>query len=80
MTNPPDDNLDHYALGYYAPGKGLRREDRRVRCGGEGERRRVMGFLRFLRLWTVLSVPAGIVIGKLLKANRKATTRPVDRS
>jgi hypothetical protein len=39
-----------------------------------------MGFLRFLRLWTVLSVPAGILMGKLLKANRKATTRPVDRS
>jgi ribosome modulation factor len=27
MTEPPDDNLDHYALGFYAPGKGLRRED-----------------------------------------------------
>ena len=27
MAEPPDDNLDHYALGYYAPGKALRRED-----------------------------------------------------
>ncbi|WP_264050652.1 ribosome modulation factor [Methylobacterium flocculans] len=27
MTEPPDDNLDHYALGFYALGKGLRRED-----------------------------------------------------
>jgi len=35
--------------------------------------------LRFLRVWTLVSVPAGIVIGKLLKANRRATSRPVDR-
>lgn len=35
--------------------------------------------LRVLRLWTLMSVPAGIVIGKLLKANRRATTRPADR-
>ena len=27
MTEPPDDNLDHYALGFYAPGKGLARAD-----------------------------------------------------
>ncbi|MGY2048304.1 ribosome modulation factor [Methylobacterium sp. JK268] len=27
MTDAPDDHLDHYALGFYAPGKGLRRED-----------------------------------------------------
>ena len=26
MTDPQDDNLDHRALGYYAPGKGLARE------------------------------------------------------
>ncbi|TXN23202.1 ribosome modulation factor [Methylobacterium sp. WL9] len=26
MTEPPDDNLDHYALGFYAPGKGISRE------------------------------------------------------
>lgn len=26
MTEPPDDNLDHYALGFYAPGKGIQRE------------------------------------------------------
>ena len=26
MTQPPDDNLDHYALGFYAPGKNLSRE------------------------------------------------------
>ncbi|MDP4021903.1 ribosome modulation factor [Methylobacterium sp. NEAU 140] len=26
MTEPPDDNLDHYALGFYAPGKGIGRE------------------------------------------------------
>ncbi|CAO4155641.1 hypothetical protein DHODJN_22490 [Methylorubrum extorquens] len=38
-----------------------------------------MAFLRFLRLWAILSVPAGILIGKLLKANRMATTRPIDR-
>ncbi len=35
--------------------------------------------LRLLRVWTLVSVPAGIVIGKLLKANRRATSRPVDR-
>ena len=34
--------------------------------------------LRFLRAWTVLAVPAGILVGKLLRANRKATTRPTD--
>jgi hypothetical protein len=38
-----------------------------------------MAFLRFLRLWTILSVPAGILIGKVLKANRRATTHPADR-
>lgn len=53
--------------------------DRRVRCSRDGGRTHVIGFLRFLRLWTILSVPAGMLIGKLLKANRKATTRPVDR-
>ncbi|KQP61231.1 ribosome modulation factor [Methylobacterium sp. Leaf466] len=26
MMESPDDNLDHFALGYYAPGKGLARE------------------------------------------------------
>lgn len=26
MTEPPDDNLDHYALGFYAPSKGLSRD------------------------------------------------------
>lgn len=36
----------------------------------------MMAFLRFLRLWTVLSVPAGILIGKLLKANRKVRSYP----
>jgi ribosome modulation factor len=25
MADPPDDNLDHYALGFYASGKGLSR-------------------------------------------------------
>lgn len=39
----------------------------------------MIGFLRFLRFWTILSVPAGILIGKLLKANRKTSTRPLDR-
>ncbi|WFT80060.1 ribosome modulation factor [Methylobacterium sp. CB376] len=27
MTDVPDDHLDHYTLGYFAPTKGLRRED-----------------------------------------------------
>lgn len=27
MTQPLDDNLDHHALGYYALGKGLGRQD-----------------------------------------------------
>ena len=27
MTQIPDDNLDHYALGFHAPQKGLRRQD-----------------------------------------------------
>ena len=27
MTQMPDDNLDHYALGFHAPRKGLRRQD-----------------------------------------------------
>lgn len=26
MIEPPDDNLDHYALGFYAPSKDLTRE------------------------------------------------------
>lgn len=26
MNEQPDDNLDHYALGFYAPGKNLSRE------------------------------------------------------
>jgi ribosome modulation factor len=26
VAEPPDDNLDHYALGFYAPGKNLGRE------------------------------------------------------
>ena len=26
MSEPPDDGLDHYALGFYAPGKGIARE------------------------------------------------------
>ncbi|ACL61517.1 Rmf/CrpP family protein [Methylobacterium nodulans] len=26
MPEIPDDNIDHYALGYYAPGKGLSRD------------------------------------------------------
>lgn len=26
MMESPDDNLDHFALGYYAPGKGLARD------------------------------------------------------
>jgi hypothetical protein len=38
-----------------------------------------MHLLRFLRSWFLLSVPAGILIGKLLKVNRRATARPVDR-
>jgi hypothetical protein len=37
-------------------------------------------FLRFLRAWTLLSIPAGIVLGKLLKANRRAMERPSDHS
>lgn len=39
----------------------------------------MIGLLRFLRAWTILSIPAGILVGKLLKANRRATTRSVDR-
>lgn len=39
----------------------------------------MMGLLRFLRAWAILSAPAGILAGKLLKANRRATTRPIDR-
>lgn len=39
----------------------------------------MIGLLRFLRTWTLLSIPAGILVGKLLKANRRATTRPADR-
>ncbi|MCJ2082246.1 Rmf/CrpP family protein [Methylobacterium sp. J-090] len=27
MTQVPDDNLDHYTLGFHAPRKGLRRQD-----------------------------------------------------
>ena len=26
MNEPPDDNLDHYALGFYAPDKGIDRQ------------------------------------------------------
>ncbi|GEO99940.1 hypothetical protein [Methylobacterium haplocladii] len=35
--------------------------------------------LRFLRIWTLLSLPVGLLLGKLLKANHQAATRPVDR-
>lgn len=39
----------------------------------------MIGFLRFLRLWTLVSIPVGILVGKLLKTNRRATTKPVER-
>jgi hypothetical protein len=54
--------------------------DRMIRCCSEGKGAEdLMAFLRFLRIWTALSVPAGILIGKLLQANRRTTTRPMKR-
>jgi ribosome modulation factor len=44
MTEPPDDNLDHYALGFYAPGKGLRREDCPYAEGTEAHSRWTAGY------------------------------------
>lgn len=37
------------------------------------------GLLRFLRAWILLSVPAGLLLGRWLRANRRTLTRPVDR-
>ncbi|WP_243214699.1 MULTISPECIES: ribosome modulation factor [Methylobacterium] len=44
MTEPPDDKLDHYALGFYAPGKGLRREDCPYAEGTEAHARWTAGY------------------------------------
>ncbi|MEG9503152.1 MAG: hypothetical protein MIN69_15085 [Methylorubrum extorquens] len=44
MTEPPDDNLDHYALGFYAVSKGLRREDCPYAEGIEAHAQWVAGY------------------------------------
>jgi ribosome modulation factor len=44
MTEPPDDNLDHYALGFYAVSKGLRREDCPYAEGIEAHSQWVAGY------------------------------------
>lgn len=44
MTQPPDDNLDHRALGYYAPGKGVRREDCPYAEGTEAHAEWIAGY------------------------------------
>ncbi|MEE7475355.1 ribosome modulation factor [Methylobacterium hispanicum] len=37
MSAPPDDNLDHYALGFYALGKGVARGDCPYAAGTRAE-------------------------------------------
>ncbi len=37
MSEPPDDNLDHYALGFYALGKGVGRDDCPYAAGTRAE-------------------------------------------
>ncbi len=37
MTEAPDDNLDHYALGFYALGKGVARDDCPYAAGTRAE-------------------------------------------
>ncbi|WP_462119783.1 ribosome modulation factor [Methylorubrum extorquens] len=44
MKEPPDDNLDHYALGFYAVSKGLRREDCPYAEGIEAHAQWVAGY------------------------------------
>jgi hypothetical protein len=44
MTELPDDNLDHYALGFYALGKGLRREDCPYADGIEAHAQWIAGY------------------------------------
>ena len=44
MTQPPDDNLDHRALGYYAPRKGLRRVDCSYAEGTEAHAEWIAGY------------------------------------
>lgn len=40
----PDDNLDHYALGYYAAGKGLARESAPYADGTEAKVQWLAGY------------------------------------
>lgn len=44
MTDIPDDNLDHYALGFHAPRKGLRRQDCPYAEGTEPHARWIAGY------------------------------------
>lgn len=44
MTEPPDDNLDHHALGFYAVSKGLRREDCPYAEGMEAHAQWIAGY------------------------------------
>lgn len=37
MSEAPDDNLDHYALGFYALGKGVARDDCPYAAGTRAE-------------------------------------------
>jgi ribosome modulation factor len=44
MTDIPDDNLDHYALGFHAPRKGLRRQDCPYADGTEPHAQWIAGY------------------------------------
>lgn len=39
----------------------------------------MLNVLQFLRVWVLVSVPLGILVGKLLRANREISERPKDR-
>lgn len=43
-----------------------------------GGKRAMAGFFRILRIWALASIPLGVLVGKLLKANRRASVPPRD--
>ena len=44
LIEPPDDNLDHYALGFYAPSKNVSRESCPYAEGMEAHERWLAGY------------------------------------
>ena len=37
----------------------------------------MVGFFQILRLWALVSLPLGILVGQMLKANRRASAVPL---